>query len=120
MTGEELKISLLSLDETLANVARKLDMTPQNLDGILKTKDIKTGLIERLCKVYHVSSTFFFNESREGVNITAVDHSQAAGRDLHIGTSARESELEKENQELRQQLIDAQSKIIRLMEAKNE
>ncbi|MDE6381125.1 MAG: hypothetical protein K2L11_11700 [Muribaculaceae bacterium] len=84
MTGEELKISLLSLDETLANVARKLDMTPQNLDGILKTKDIKTGLIERLCKVYHISSTFFFNESRGGVTVSATDNSQAAGRDLHV------------------------------------
>lgn len=86
MTGEDLKFSLLSLDETLANVARKLDMTPQNLDGILKTKDIKTGLIERLCKAYHVSSTYFFNENRRDVNVTATDHSQAAGHDLHVST----------------------------------
>ncbi len=40
--------------------------------------------------------------------------------DLHIGTSAQESELEKENSDLRQQLIEAQSKIIRLMEGQGK
>lgn len=118
MTGEDLKTCLLSLDETLASVARKLDMTPQNLDGILKTKDIKTGLIEKLCKVYNVSSSFFLNDEKKLVSVTASDHSQAAGHDLHVATSPRESELEKENQDLRQQLIDAQAKIIKLMESK--
>ena len=54
-----------------------------------------------------------------GVAVSATDHSQAAGRDLHIATSARESELERENSDLRQQLIEAQSKIIRLMEDRN-
>ena len=58
-----------------------------------------------------------FDKGRGGVNVASVDHSQAVGRDLHIGTSARESELEKENNDLRQQLIEAQSKIIRLMES---
>ena len=53
------------------------------------------------------------------MTISATDHSQAAGRDLHVATSARESELERENSDLRQQLIEAQSKIIRLMEDKS-
>lgn len=62
MTGAELKDILTSLDESLANVARRLDVTPQNLDSLLKTKDVKTGLIERLAIVYHKPISFFFDE----------------------------------------------------------
>ena len=79
-------------------------------------KKTQAGDLEKITKILRIPVTVFFDESRGGVNVTAVDHSHAAGRDLHVSTSARESELEKENNDLRQQLIEAQSKIIRLME----
>lgn len=63
MTGEKLRSILLSIDESFASVARKLNMTAQNLDGILKTKDIKTGLIERLSIIYNKPVSYFFDET---------------------------------------------------------
>lgn len=75
MTGEELKKRLSAIDETLANIARKLDMTPQNLDGILKTKDIKTGFIEKLCIAYNKPISYFFDEPTDKP-VMAGDHNQ--------------------------------------------
>lgn len=121
MTGEKLKICLSSLDETLANVARRLDMTPQNLDGILKTKDIKTGLIEKLCKIYRVSSGYFFDEETVGTRVMATDHSQAAGHDLHVSSddavmAERVRHLEELLREKTERLAEKDERIAELKE----
>lgn len=77
MTGSELKDILTSLDESLANVARRLGITPQNLDSTLKTKDVKTGLIERLAKLYNKPVSFFFDEQNTSIH-TEGDYSPAS------------------------------------------
>ncbi|MBD5414886.1 MAG: hypothetical protein HDR46_01235 [Bacteroides sp.] len=79
MTGSELKDILTSLDESLANVARRLDVTPQNLDSTLKTKDVKTGLIERLSKLYNKPVSFFFDEQPPSIH-TEGDYSPVSDR----------------------------------------
>ena len=101
-------------------LASQIGMSEGNLHRCVRENKIQAGDLEKIAKILRVPVTVFFDEGRGGVNVTATDHSQAAGRDLHIGTSAKESELEKENQDLRQQLIDAQSKIIKLMEIQNK
>lgn len=80
MTGEALRSSLLALDESLANVARRLKMTPQNLDGILRTKDIKTGIIERLSKIYKKPISYFFDEGDTITVHTEGAYSPATGK----------------------------------------
>ena len=82
-------------------LAEAVGMTEQNLHRCVRENKIQAGDLEKIAKELGVPITVFFDECRGGVNVTAVDHSQAAGRDLHIGTSARESELEKENNDLR-------------------
>lgn len=77
MSGAELKDILTSIDESLANVARRLDVTPQNLDSTLKTKDVKTGLIERLAKLYNKPVSFFFDEQNPSIH-TEGDYSPAS------------------------------------------
>lgn len=62
MDGLTLKHLLLPLDESLANIARNLGMTPQSLDNMLKTKDIKTGIIERIARLYKKPISYFYNE----------------------------------------------------------
>ena len=63
-----------------------------------------------------VAENLQLEEYRFQNSLTWYSKPEHQDRDLHIGTSARESELEKENNDLRQQLIEAQSKIIRLVE----
>ena len=59
MEGKDLKPLLTALDESLSNVARKLGMTPQGLDNLLRTKDIKTGIIEKLSMIYNKPISYF-------------------------------------------------------------
>lgn len=61
MTGEELRPFLTHLDKTLASVAHKLNMPRQNLDKMLNAKDIKTGLLERLSKIYNIPVSYFYD-----------------------------------------------------------
>ena len=100
----------------IRGLAETVGMTEQNLHRCVRENKIQAGDLEKIAKALGVPITVFFDDGRGGVTVSATDHSQVAGRDLHIGTSARESELEKENSDLRQQLIEAQSKIIHLME----
>ena len=100
----------------IRGLAETVGMTEQNLHRCVRENKIQAGDLEKIAKALGVPITVFFDEGRGSVTVSATDHSQAAGRDLHVATSARESELERENSDLRQQLIEAQSKIIRLME----
>ena len=103
----------------IRGLAETVGMTEQNLHRCVRENKIQAGDLEKIAKALGVPITVFFDEGRGTVTVSATDHSQAAGRDLHVATSARESELERENSDLRQQLIEAQSKIIRLMEDKS-
>ena len=79
MTGADLKSYVLHLDVSLAEVARKLGMEPQGLGGIFKTKDIKTGFLERLSKVYNIPISYFYGEGNANPDIKVVaDGSSAA------------------------------------------
>lgn len=74
MTGETLKTQLLKIETTLVEVARKLDMSKQNLDAKLSTADIKTGFIEQLAALYDKPISFFYGEKSE-VEINEVERS---------------------------------------------
>lgn len=74
MNGETLKIQLLKIEPTLVEVAKKLDMSKQNLDAKLSTADIKTGFIEQLAALYNKPISFFYGEKSE-IEINEVERS---------------------------------------------
>ena len=74
MNGETLKAQLLKIEPTLVEVARKLDMSKQNLDAKLSTSDIKTGFIEQLAALYGKPIGFFYGEKNE-IEIADVERS---------------------------------------------
>lgn len=74
MNGETLKAQLLKIEPTLVEVARKLDMSKQNIDAKLSTADIKTGFIEQLAVIYSKPISFFYGERSE-VEINEVERS---------------------------------------------
>ncbi len=77
MTGNVLKQRLIRRYKTLAEVARKLGVSPQSLDQTLAAADIKTGFIERLAAAYGVSASIFFEEEQIKVIQTVGDFSPA-------------------------------------------
>lgn len=115
MSGAELKDILTALDESFASVARKLEMTPQNLDSILKTKDVKTGLIERLSKIYNKPISYFFNEERDSSVHTEGDYSPAS-RDGNVSVVVGDSVLAERVKSLEALLAEKERLIKVLME----
>lgn len=65
MTGELLKSRILDIEPVLAEVARKMGMSPQLLNQALGAADIKTGFVEQLSAVYNRPISFFFGEKNE-------------------------------------------------------
>lgn len=54
MTGEELRLILKEADINLADLAGKLNKSPQSLNQALNAADIKSGLIEQISDVINV------------------------------------------------------------------
>lgn len=77
MTGELLKQRLIARYNSLAEVARKIDVSPQALNQTLSAVDIKTGFIERLASAFGVPISIFFEEDISSVH-TEGDFSPAS------------------------------------------
>lgn len=108
MDGTRLKQLLIPLDDSLANIARKLGMSPQSLDNMFNNKDIKSGFIERIAKLYNKPISYFFDENDSDFEISAKNHSGASGTGnvLILNETApihdiKMSKLIKENEDLR-------------------
>lgn len=110
MTGEELRPYISALDTTLASTARKLGLTPQNLDAALKVKDVKTGLIERLSEIYGKPVSWFFDEVAEARNPKGKEQPTNREKDLENIISLQKKHI----QTLEKQLAD-KDKIIELI-----
>lgn len=64
MTGASLKRKLLSLDKSLAEIARKLNVSQQSLNQTLNAADIKSGFIECVAQVYRRPISYFFEDEK--------------------------------------------------------
>lgn len=71
MTGATLKERLNATQYTLAEIARKMGIKPQDLNALFNVQDTKTGTIERLSKALDMPISYFFgdNYSVSGNNI---------------------------------------------------
>lgn len=103
---------------TKASIIKKTGISRPALDSILEGNDFKVSNLEKIARALCVSVGYFFDEE--------IDIRQA-GRDYvekgkieHHGTeyngSVTQCNLEDENAELKRKLIEAQEKIIKLME----
>lgn len=59
MSGKELRELLASKGILQKDIARQLNITPGGFSQQLRAKDIKTGLLESICKVLNVKMDFF-------------------------------------------------------------
>ena len=60
ISGKELRELLASKGILQKDIARQLNMTPGGFSQQLRAKDIKTGLLESICKVLNVKMDFFY------------------------------------------------------------
>ena len=60
MSGEELKKKLESAGISQVEISRKLGVIPQSVSQSLSAKDVKSGFIESLCRVFSLDVAFFY------------------------------------------------------------
>ena len=60
MSGKELREILASKGILQKDVAQKLNMTAGSFSQLLQAKDVKTGLLESICRVLNVKLNFFY------------------------------------------------------------
>ena len=63
MTGPEVKKVLMQEKLHLKDIAEMLGLTQPNFTQLLQVKDVKTGLLERLCDVLNKKLDFFYKDS---------------------------------------------------------
>ena len=79
MTGKELKRLIVSGDLTIAEVARRLGTSQQNLTCALNKEDIKTGLLERVAEAMGKPLAFFYGEKYGTVQSAVGDNNTQVG-----------------------------------------
>lgn len=78
MTGAELKERLQATHIPMSEIARRIQVSPQNLNSLFNSEDVKSGVLERLSKALDVPITYFYgdtynvtgNNNATGVNNT--------------------------------------------------
>ena len=108
MTGEELKKKLLSVGLQQKDVAQKLGKSQQNVSQMMTAADVRTGLIEELCKAFDLPPSLFYGDG----GVTATNHSVALngnGNDIKTTDEALVRVIERQSQQI-SDLIDIISK----------
>lgn len=124
MNGDLIKKKIKFLGYSLAEVARKLEISPQNLNKKLKAKKISMDFIMDISKLLNVEPTYFLNDDEKDPertnNVRSYQYgkknksSQIVGSQV-MNESKKLSYLEVENEYLKQKLED-RDKMIRLLE----
>ena len=63
MKGTELKEKLKTTPYTMAEIAKKLGVSPQNLNASFSSEDVKSGLLEKLSEALNVPIAYFYGDS---------------------------------------------------------
>lgn len=72
MKGSEVKKILKDSGFVMSRIAEKIDLTPPEFDRMLKVKDIKTGVLDRIAKAAG-KDIFFFLGATDFVRIPKVN-----------------------------------------------
>lgn len=123
MNYSELKKQIKSSRLSRKEIAMSANVTPKTIDNILAGSDLKVSTLEALCRVVGIRISVLFDEELTEIRQAGRDYVES-GKIEHKGTeyngpSPVDGGLAAENAELRRRLIEAQDKIIKLME-KNE
>lgn len=82
MKGAELKEKLKSSRYTMAEIAKMMGVSPQNLNNTFSVEDVKSGFLERLSEVLEVPITYFYGDS-----YTITGNNNATGNNNTVNAS---------------------------------
>lgn len=113
MTGEEMKTYLKQRGLSLASVAEELGTSPQNLNGKLKAKSLKSDFISAIKAIIDRCAPPLPAEMEEAVIGSNVNGSNSSNVSQSIGSDAA---LAAENKLLREQNEFLQSQVKTLLD----
>lgn len=87
MDGQNLKDKLLSAKVVFADLAQRMEITPQTLNSCFNVKDVRSNTLERIAGALNVPMSFFYPE--EGTHSTSINNSNVitGGTNTHINMS---------------------------------
>lgn len=93
MNGLRVKELIAKKGLSITEVAKKLEMSNQNLFNILSRDDVRTGLVERISEVTGISLAELYGiepqQSSSALN-TGTNHGNIAGRDITLSSQIAE------------------------------
>lgn len=85
MKGADLKEKLRTSTYTMAEIAQKIGVSPQNLNASFSSEDVKSGLLEKLSQALEVPIAYFYGDSYNirgnGNALATGDNSTASSSD---------------------------------------
>jgi transcriptional regulator with XRE-family HTH domain len=63
MRGAELKEKLKNSPYSMAELAKMIGVSPQNLNASFSSEDVKSGVLEKLAKALEVPVSFFYGDA---------------------------------------------------------
>lgn len=105
---------------TKASIIKKTGISRPALDSILEGNDFKVSNLEKIASALCVSVGYFFDEEIEirqsGRDFVEKGNIEHHGTEYNGPVTTLDTGLAAENAELKRKLIEAQEKIIKLME----
>ena len=115
MNGLDLRKKLEQTKMSLAEIARLSGMNPQSLVQSLSTKDVKTGLVEKLASALRLPLSYFYGEDAGTHAIANGDKAVAAVNSTISDTPQNVKVLEERVRSL-ENLVQEKERLIKVYE----
>ena len=118
--GSEIEARINQLGLSKSEFGRKIGIPQQNVNRILEKPSIDTDKLLQICSVLDYNFFALYHDATQHMTVQAINHSAASlsgdAMVLNNGLTTKDTDLAAENAELKRKLIEAQEKIIKLME----
>lgn len=115
MNGEVIKRKLAASGHNIAEVAKLLGMSRQNLSQSLSSQDVKTGLVEKISTAIGMPVSYFFSEDNASNVVASGDYSAASVHgDATVSTSTDVEVLQERIKSL-QELVNEKERTIKIL-----
>ncbi len=115
MNGLDLRKKLELTKMSLAEIARLADINPQSLIQSLSTKDIKTGLVEKLASALHLPLSYFYGEDA-GTHAIATGNKAVAAVNSTIADNSQNVQVLEERVRSLESLVQEKERLIKVYE----
>lgn len=117
MNGKDAKATIVSMGRSVSEVARALGMSQQNLSNSLSSRDVKSGLIERISEVLGITVADFYHRAAHGgealnISSTGDNSPNINGNGNHVDTGSAVMEKMADTISAQQATIAKQADII--------